>query len=204
MQKNNLKIGITGGIGAGKSVITKIFSILKIPVYDADKRAKWLMNYDKKLIFQIKEAFGEQSYKNENELNREYLAKKVFNDKDKLDILNSLVHPIVHIDYHNWLKNHEDKAYTIKEAALLFESGSYKELDRVIAVYAPKDVRITRVLLRDSHRTVKDLESIMERQMDDNEKKKMADFVIINDDKTMVIPQVLKLHQQFLDQSNNV
>jgi len=202
MQKKNLglRIGITGGIGAGKSTISGIFKVLGIPVYNADERAKHLMNHDLALIQQIIEIFGSDLYQN-GELNRIKLAKLVFEDSNALERLNQLVHPAVRRDYEEWLDQYKNSDYTIKEAALLFESGSYKGLDQTILVYAPLTTRINRVLLRDKNRSKMDIQNIINKQMDDNHKKKLADFTIINDDTALVIPQVLKIHQLLLSQS---
>ena len=202
MQKKNLglKIGITGGIGAGKSTISGIFKVLGIPVYNADVRAKHIMNHDSQLIQKIIENFGSDLYHN-GELNRKKLAKLVFDDSNALERLNQLVHPAVRRDYEEWLDQYKNSDYTIKEAALLFESGSYKELDQTILVYAPLATRINRVLLRDENRSKMDIQNIINNQMNDNNKKKLADFTIINDDTTLVIPQVLKIHQLLLNRS---
>jgi dephospho-CoA kinase len=197
-KKKGFDIGITGGIGAGKTLISSIFNNLGIPVYYADERAKFLMNHDEKLIREITEFFGPDTYLN-GRLNRSYLSSHVFINRDKLDQLNELVHPAVREDYLQWRQNHLEMPYTLKEAALLFETGSYKELEQTILIYAPLPLRIERTLLRDPHRTKKDIEKIIDNQMPDEEKKKLADHIIYNDDTRLVIPQVLKIHHQFMD-----
>ena len=194
MNRSPLKIGVTGGIGAGKTVVCRVFSHLNIPVYSADDRAKWLMANDPELVGQIKKQFGAGAY-DKNGLNRAYLARRVFSDETKLQLLNSLVHPAVGKDFQQWAESAADAPYCIKEAALLFESGSYRELDKTILVYAPEDIRIKRVLNRDPQRTESDVKAIMGNQMDEEEKRKYADFILLNDDKEMILPQVLKLHQ---------
>ena len=148
-----LQIGITGGIGSGKSLVCRIFSRFGIPVYDADRRAKSLMTTDGILISQIMKEFGDLSYDEKGELNRTYIAAKVFSDEGQLGKLNSLVHPRVAVDYQNWLTEHKDACYVVKEAALLFEAGSNKLMDKVIVVTAPEELRIQRVLARDRHRS---------------------------------------------------
>lgn len=193
--KSLLQIGITGGIGSGKSLITKIFVCLGVPVYDADSRAKYVMTTDGILIDQIKKEFGELSFQN-NELNRAYISKLVFEDQDKLKLLNSLVHPRVGEDYKNWV-DQQTSSYVIKEAALMFEAKSSEMLNKVIVVSAPEELRIKRVLKRDTQRTQKQVEEIIRNQMRENEKLKLADFVIVNDETHLVIPQVLALHQHF-------
>ena len=191
-----LQIGITGGIGSGKSLITRIFSCLGVPIYDADSRAKYLMTTDGILIDQIKKEFGELSFNNDNELNRSYLSRLVFADQEKLERLNSLVHPRVGEDYKKWV-DQQKSLYVVKEAALMFEAGSNKMLDKVIVVSAPEELRIKRVLKRDTHRTREEIEKIITNQLNEDEKLKLADFVIMNDELHLVIPQVLALHQQF-------
>ena len=193
-----LQIGITGGIGAGKSVICKIFSVLGVPTYDADSRAKAVMTTDGILIEGIKKEFGTLSFKANGELNREYLAAEVFNKPERLKVLNALVHPRVAIDYENWLAKQTSASYVLKEAALLIESGSYKSLDKLMVVSAPEDLRIKRVLGRDKHRDVAQIKNIIENQLEEAAKLKVADFIINNDDKHSLIQQVLTLHQQCL------
>ena len=196
---NLLQIGITGGIGAGKSLICKIFSTLGIPIYDADKRAKWLMVNDADLIAQIKDAFGSEAYLENGELNRQYLANKVFHDKAQVQLLNSLVHPKVGEDSIKWTAQWRGKVpYVIREAALMFESGSYKKMDKNITVFAPIDVRVKRVLVRDPQRDEDQVRAIINKQMSEEERQKLADYVIRNDESEMLIPQVLNLHEQFI------
>lgn len=194
----SLKVGITGGIGAGKSIVSEIFRTFGIPVYDADMMAKKLMNDHTDLKKAIIKAFGKLAYKDGN-LNRTYLAQIVFKDEENLTLINKLVHPVVINDYNHWLEKQYNRLYSVKEAALLFESGSYSDLDKIIFVYAPRVLRINRVLMRDSHRTKSDIEIIMARQMSDNKKKKLSDYVIVNDEHNMLIPQVLEVHQKLMD-----
>jgi dephospho-CoA kinase len=192
-----IQIGITGGIGSGKSLVCRIFHALGVPVYDADSRAKIVMTTDGILIDQIKKEFGTLSYNEEGELNRELLSRTVFNQPDRLAKLNSLVHPRVAWDYNQWLGEQSSARYCIKEAALLFESGSAQLLDKIIVVEAPDEIRIRRVLQRDTHRTREDVVRIIKNQMPQSEKIKMADYVIKNDESELIIPQVLKLHEWF-------
>ena len=193
-----LRIGITGGIGSGKSLICKIFMSLKVPVYDADSMARNLMTSDFVLIDQIKREFGESSYQPDGSLNREYLSKKVFNDPNELEKLNQLVHPRVGIDSENWIERNKAYPYIVKEAALLFESGTNKLLDKIIVVTAPESLRVQRVLSRDKSRREEDVLKIIRNQMDEEEKIKRADFIIRNDESELVVPQVLKLHERFI------
>jgi dephospho-CoA kinase len=193
----SLRIGVTGGIGSGKSLVCKIFATLGAPTYDADSRARRLMTEDKVLVDQIKQKFGAQSYSG-GELNRDYLSKEVFNDTEKLKMLNSLVHPRVAIDSEKWMKENVKAKYLIKEAALLYESGSNKTLDKIIVVTAPEDMRVKRVVARDKSKTNADVLKIIHNQMSEDEKVELADFIIRNDESELVVPQVLKLHERFI------
>jgi dephospho-CoA kinase len=195
--KTPLEIGITGGIGSGKSLICRIFQQLGAAVYDADSHAKELMTTDGILVSDIKKEFGDLSYHPDGALNRSYLADHVFHDEEKLKKLNGMVHPRVAMDYTNWVRRQVGKRYVLKEAALLFEAGSDKLLDKIIVVSAPELTRQKRVLKRDPHRTVEQFKEIVEKQMPEEEKLKRADYIIVNDDATLVIPQVLKLHDEF-------
>ncbi|PRY89135.1 dephospho-CoA kinase [Mongoliibacter ruber] len=192
--KKPLTVGITGGIGSGKTTVAKIFSILGVPIYFADDRAKWLMGNDPILISKIKESFGEESFSESGELNRKYLAEKVFADTEKTKQINALVHPAVGKDFEVWVAL-QNAPYVLKEAALLFETGSYKQLDQVINVSAPLKLRVSRVLMRDPQRTEKQINDIIDKQLPDEEKNEKADFVIKNTENKLLIPQVLKIHQ---------
>ena len=197
--KTPLQIGITGGIGSGKSLICRIFALLGVSVYDADSHAKALMTTDGILVSQIEKEFGDLAYHRDGRLNREWLAPHVFADEEKLHRLNSLVHPRVAVDYAKWLDAQSNEPYVLKEAALLFESGSYRQLDKIVVVSAPEDIRRQRVLKRDSHRTVEQFKGIVEKQLPEEEKLQRADYIIVNDEEKLVIPQVLKLHELFKD-----
>ncbi|CAM3503090.1 dephospho-CoA kinase [Sphingobacterium prati] len=190
-----LKIGITGGIGSGKTFLAKLFEALGVPVYNADEEAKRLMNSDTRIKKQLIELFGEATYK-DGKLDRTFLATIVFSDKEKLELLNGIVHPIVIQEAKDWAERQTSR-YSLKEAALLFESGSYKELDYTILVTAPMDVRIQRVIKRDSV-TEQQVRERISKQLSDEEKLQLADFVIINDGITPLLPQVWTLHQKFL------
>ena len=192
-----LLVGITGGIGSGKSTVCKLFSLLGVPVYTADDRAKWLMNHDSPLKEKILEVFGSESYLSNGELNRAYLAASVFSNPEKVAALNTLVHPAVRKDFMDWVSQ-QSAPYLIKEAALLFETGAAKELDCVINVSSPLRVRMARVLLRDQHRTEEQVNQIIDQQLPDEEKNERADFSIKNTDNKLLLPQVIALHEQLL------
>jgi dephospho-CoA kinase len=179
------QVGVTGGIGSGKSLVCRIFSALGAPVYDSDSRAKVLMTTDGILINQIRKEFGTLSFNEDGSLNREFLSRQVFQDHGKRELLDQLVHPHVAADYKNWV-NIQSFAYVVKEAALLIETGSYKALDSTIVVTAPDELRIMRVLERDPHRTEQMVKDIINAQMPQTEKTAKADFVIINDGQVAV------------------
>lgn len=189
-----LRIGLTGGIGSGKTTVAKIFETLGVPVYYADDEAKRLMNADPALKAAITKHFGEKSY-NEQGLDRSYIASVVFNDKKKLELLNSLTHPATIRDAEEWMKK-QNVPYIIKEAALLFESGANKSVDKVIGVSAPLQLRIKRIVKRDGM-TEEEASKRMKRQMNEEEKMKLCDWVIVNNEEQMLLPQVLELHQKF-------
>lgn len=192
-----LRVGITGGIGAGKSIVCRLFQVLGIPVYDADREAKNIMVEDEAVIASLKNAFGEKVYQASGELDRAYLAEMVFNDKDKLDELNSIVHPAVIRAGETWADAQEG-AYSLKEAALLFESGSYKKLDFTIMVTADEAIRIERVMERDQV-TEQQVRARMEKQWPDSQKIVLADAIIINDGTESLISQVMTLHERLLN-----
>lgn len=191
-----LKVGITGGIGSGKSTVSKIFELLGIPVYYADDRAKDILVRDQELAAAVRQHFGPETYDANGTLNRKYLGNIVFNDKDKLALLNSLVHPATIRDSNLWASQ-QQAPYVLKEAALLFESESFHYLDKIIGVYAPQPLRILRVMKRD-HATREEVLARMHKQIDEKIKMRLCDYVIQNDEQQLVIPQVLALHQQLL------
>lgn len=192
-----LKVGITGGIGAGKSTVARIFHLLYIPIYSADERAKWLMEHDEDLKARIISSFGENSYQKEGNLNREYVAKEIFSNLENTKIINGLVHPAVKLDFIDWASK-QLSPYVLKEAALLYESGSYQDLDKIIHVSSPLKLRVLRVLLRDPNRTKEQVNGIINRQFSDEKKNSMADFVIKNVENKMIIPQVLEIHSKLV------
>ena len=194
-----LRIGITGGIGSGKSIASRLFQALGVPVYDADSRARWLMEHDVELRQHLSAAFGSDAYDAAGRLNRPALAATVFRNPELLAQLNALVHPHVGNDFERWALAQQQvgHAYVLKEAALLFEAGSYKQLDRIITVFAPQPVREARVRRRDPHRSAADVQAIMAKQLSEETKMQRADYVLTNDDVQPLLPQVLALHAAF-------
>ncbi len=190
-----LKVGITGGIGSGKSTVAKIFEVLGIPVYYADDASKKLMNDDAELKEKIQLNFGKGSYA-DGLLNRGYLSAIVFNNPEKLALLNSIVHPATIKDAAAWMLK-QTAPYAIKEAALIFESGAQEHLDKVIGVHAPAAVRIQRVMQRDKV-SREEVISRMNKQIDEEIKMRLCDYIITNDEQELLIPQVLKLHEELI------
>ncbi len=217
-----LKVGITGGIGSGKSIVCEVFKRLGVPVYYADDEAKIIVNSDKNIKEQLIKNYGIKIYTNAGEINKTKLSSIIFQDKNALKKVNSIVHPVVKQHFTEWLKNKEMAPspptggkvaclpklqrrqgeglykYIIKEAALLFESNSYKDLDIIVTIYAPENIRIKRVMMRDKtdESTIK---KRMKSQYSDEEKIKKSDYVIYNDQNQLILPQIIRLHKVFLN-----
>jgi len=189
-----LVVGLTGGIGSGKSLVAEIFSHLNIPIYNSDEKAKALMN-SPGLMGQIKSDFGEKTYV-DNKLNRSYLSKIVFNNSEELQKLNNIVHPVVRKDFILWHEQ-QDSLYTIREAAILFESGASQDCDKIIAVSANEEIRIARVMKRDNS-VREDVKARILNQWSDEKRNNLSDFVILNDEEKMLIPQVIRIHEQLI------
>ncbi len=189
--------GVTGGIGSGKSVVCSVLRLLGIPVYDADQEAKKVYDNNPDLLEKIKKEFSEIVFDKHGKIDKKKMAEVVFSDPGKLKLINSWVHPLVRKDFQKWCAMHEEAPYVVKEAAILFESGADKDCDRVIAVVSTPELRMQRIRDRD-RKTKNEVERIMENQWTDEERTKRSDFVIQNDEKEMLIPQVLSLHEQLI------
>ncbi|WP_395804912.1 dephospho-CoA kinase [Daejeonella sp.] len=197
-----LKIGITGGIGSGKTTVCRIFELLGIPVFYADNVAKTIMQTDSQLKNEILNVFGTESYSIDGQLNRPYISSIVFKDQSQLNKLNALVHPAVFRAFDRWISEQKEVPYILKEAALLYESESYKMCDLSILVISPESTRISRIKARD-HISEEEIMLRMKRQFSDEQKMKLANHILINDENRLLIPQILDLHQQFLKISRN-
>tara|TARA_B100000609_G_scaffold21492_1_gene15389 strand:- start:1427 stop:2020 length:594 start_codon:yes stop_codon:yes gene_type:complete len=184
-------VGITGGIGAGKSTVSKICKHLGFKVYNSDDRAKEIVSEDSNIKKRIISLFGNNVYKN-GVLDRKFLSDKIFNDKGSLQNINSIIHPAVKKDFNNWVINNSNEKILFKESALLFESGAYKELDKIILIVSDKNLRISRVLNRDKLRKKKEIESIIDKQINEVDAIKYADLVINNNHKKMLLPSVIR------------
>jgi dephospho-CoA kinase len=194
-----IKVGITGGIGSGKSIVSRVFEVLGVPVYYADDAAKRLMNEYEPMKQALIAAFGPETYTSE-QLNRSYLSSVVFNDAAKLSLLNSIVHPATLRDAEEWMLR-QNHPYALKEAALIFESGAQENLDLVIGVYAPAHLRIQRVMKRDGI-TRDEVKARMDKQIDEDIKMRLCDYVITNDEQELVIPQVIRIHEKILQRKH--
>ncbi|WP_374950334.1 dephospho-CoA kinase [Mucilaginibacter sp.] len=192
------KVGITGNIGSGKTTVCKVFEVLGVPVFYADDEAKKVMVQDELLIAGIRKAFGNEAYFEDESLNRKHIAGIVFNNPVELAKLNALVHPAVFRAFDKWVARFANQVpYVMKEAALLFESDSYKMCDRSLMVSAPLDLRIQRVIQRDGI-TADEVKSREARQLTEDKKRSLANDLVINDDTQFVIPQVLALHERYV------
>jgi len=188
-------IGLTGGIGSGKTTVSRVFATLNIPIYNSDIEAKKLINSSSKIKEKLIFEFGEEVYL-QNSLNKKFLANIIFNNKQKLEFVNSVVHPVVINHFHKWVSL-QISSYVIKENAILFESGMHKNVDLIITVTAPEETRIKRVQKRDNT-TYEEVKSRIKNQISDKEKIEKSDFKIYNDDDQLVLPQILKIHNSIL------
>ncbi len=192
------RVGITGGIGSGKTTVCKIFETLDIPVYYADVEAKKIMASSLSVKLQLKTLLGEAAYHKNGKPDRKYIASRIFSDKELLSKVNQIIHPAVQDDAERWIEQNRLKGklpYVLKEAALLVENGSYKSLDVLIVVTCPEDIRIKRVMKRD-HMTYAEVLKKVENQHPESEKIKVADFLIVNDGVRLLIPQVWEIHKK--------
>lgn len=188
-----LSVGLTGGIGSGKSLVADIFFRLGVPVYISDLKAKELMNSNSELISALKQEFGSDIY-NGTELNRKALADIIFNSEQKLKRVNEIVHPYVREDFLKWTNEHSDSNYIINESAIVFSSGLYKALDKVICVSSPLELRVKRVIKRDNSNR-ESVEKIAARQLSDAERIEKSDYILYNNEEELLVPQIIKLHQ---------
>ncbi len=190
-----LKVGITGGIGSGKTTICKFFEVMGLPVFIADTEARKIMESSPVVRSKLILSFGKEIYLPDHALDRKKLAAMVFNSPLLLEKINSIVHPEVHRHFQEWY-NRQDAPYIVYEAAILFESGFYRQMDFNILVTAPEEERIKRILLRENT-TEKDVKSRMAKQWKDEEKKKLANFVIVNNNRELIVPQLIELDKKF-------
>jgi len=197
--KPAMKLGVTGGIGSGKTTVCRIFNVLGVPVFDADKAAKQIMDTDKNMMTSLNSIVGKDLYLT-GTLNRTELAKLIFNDTTLLAKVNSLVHPAIYDLFKGWVTE-QNTPYVILEAAILFESGGTKHLDRILSVVAPVEDRIKRVIKRNSLTKEEVLDRIR-NQMEDEARIKLSDYVIVNSENEMIIPSIMRIHTEILTSIN--
>ncbi|GAA4438993.1 dephospho-CoA kinase [Ravibacter arvi] len=191
-------VGVTGGIGSGKSTVCRLFMTLGIPVYEADARARWLTEHDPEIRKEIVALLGAGAYRHDGSYDTGFVSSKVFPDKGLLTELNSIVHPRVRLDTLKWVEARQDAPYVIKEAAIMGKAGPGTGIDFVVAVLSPVELRKKRVLSRDIHRTEAQFDAILANQASDSQLLEIADFVVRNDEKAMLIPQVLQIHERLV------
>ena len=203
-----IKIGITGGIGSGKSVVCAVFQALGAPIYEADARAKWLTEHDPILKADIVRVLGPNAYDHTGRYSRAWVASQVFTNPELLTQLNAVIHPRVFADTAAWVNQHADKPYVVKEAALMKRSsdstdGNSNLLDKIIVVQAPMSMRIERIRKRDPQRSEAEIRNIIERQISDAERAHFADYILENDESQLLLPQIIRMHEDFLRQWTN-
>jgi dephospho-CoA kinase len=191
-----LKIGITGGIGSGKTTVCRIFELLNVPIYYADEASKKLLVSDPGIKKEIVAVFGEEVLDEQQAISRKKIAERVFGNESELKKLNAIMHPAVALHFESWLKDHASQPYILKEAAIMFESGAYRQMDKIITVSAPEELRIARVLNRDVT-TKEEIQRRIQAQLSEEERIKRSHYVIVNDEQQLVIPQVISLHVRF-------
>ena len=189
------RIGLTGGIGSGKTTISKVFELLKVPIYNSDKVAKNIISKNSYVKHQIIKNFGKEVMIN-NKIDNKKLSILLFNDKKKIEIINDIIHPLVKQDFNSWCEKKNSK-YIIKESALIFSSNSYLELDEIIFAKCPMELRIKRVMKRDN-KTKKQVESIINNQNSDKFFEENCKYIIFNNEKVLLTPQIIKLHKVFI------
>ena len=194
-----MKIGITGGIGSGKSTVCGIFKNLGVPVFNSDEAARKLVNENKDVNLALRAAFGDDMFFSDGNLDRKRLAKLVFNNPPELEKLNAIIHPLVYREFNKFCEEHKKAKYVVKEAAILFETKVHQHLDKIINVYAPREMRIERVLKREEN-TRENIERIMRFQLPDEEKNRLSDYIIVNENIDDLLPQVMEIHEFLLNE----
>ena len=184
-------IGITGGMGSGKSTVSKILRHLNYKVYNSDIRGKELIGEVRSIRDQLESIFGDEIFNN-NKLDAKALSRKVFKDDSSLKKINSIIHPEIEKDFNSWVASNLNDKYLFKESALLFETGAFRHLDKTILIIADKDLRINRVLERDADRSKKEIENIISKQIDEYEASKLADVILYNNQDDLLLPRVIE------------
>ena len=192
-----LKIGITGGMGSGKSLVCSIFSLLNVPIYNADLRGRLILETNHDVEKKVQALLGKKAYPETGNPDRKYIASKVFNDKDLLAKLNAIIHPAVNEDFISWIEGYHDRPYILKEAAIMIEAGTYKNLHGIIVITAPEELRVSRVMARDGV-SREEVMARVEKQLSESERLKYADYIIYNDGSESLIRQIAKIHGELM------
>jgi dephospho-CoA kinase len=187
-------LGLTGGIGSGKSTVAMVFKTLGVPVYNSDDRGRE-MYFDPEVRIKVEALLGKKAYRGERELDREFVRKKIFSDPAMLVRINDIIHPAVKKDFQLFKRRHKKSAYVIKETALLFEAGIDKSVDKILLITATMTLRMERLKKRDAHLSETEIEAVIAKQWGDEEKSKKADWVIENNEEKLLLPQILKVHE---------
>ena len=194
-----LRIGLTGGIGSGKTSVSNILKNLGVPIFSSDEMGRKILNEDPKAKEEVEDAFGTDMYNSDGSLDRKRMANLVFNDPTSLVELNAIVHPKVNDAFEKWCTDHEKSPYIIKEAAILLETGAYHDLDKIVNVFAPRELRIERVMRRDKV-SRDDVLKRMRFQYSEEERNELADFIVMNEKDTDLLPQVMEMHEILLNE----
>lgn len=190
-----IQLGITGGIGSGKSVVCAILQTLGFPVFNSDLEARLLLSNNPKVVKNVKQLLGDSAYLSDGQPDRKYIAGRIFQNEDLLNQLNSILHPEVRATYHSWVANLQHHRLVVKEAAIMFESGAWVDLDHIAAVVAPLPLRVKRIMQRD-RKTESEIMLVVNRQMAESELIKRSSRIIINDDQQLLMPQILKMLEE--------
>ncbi|HNW99052.1 MAG TPA: dephospho-CoA kinase [Bacteroidales bacterium] len=192
-----IKVGLTGNIGSGKTIVSNIFKVLRVPVYNADLRARVIMEKPE-IINKISVLLGNEILDENGIPDKKKIAAIVFNDKSKLEKLNHIIHPLVIADFEKWIKEQSGTGYVIMESAILFETGYNELFDKIIFISAPETLRVKRVMMRDGVNAVS-VKSRIKQQLPEKNKISKADFVIVNNERKLLIPQVLKVNKEITE-----
>lgn len=196
-----IKLGVTGGIGSGKSTVCEIFRLLGVPIYEADAEARILQNSHPQIVSELKQVFGDDIYDDTNQLKRKKLASLVFGNPELLAKLNQIVHPKVRKHFLDWLESHKTSPYIVYEAAILFESGFYRNMDKILLVTAPEALRISRVIARDTV-TEAEVRRRIGNQLPEDEKRRLADAILDNNNQQLLIPKIVELDRNLKQHGN--
>ena len=200
MKEETIKLAITGSIGSGKSVVSRMMNVLGVPVYDCDVNAKRLMTDDEFIVSELKRMFGDECYEDDGTLNRQYIASRIFTDKENIKRVNSLVHPVVKRDFEEWAEK-QDSSVVAVETAILYESGMIEAVDKVLVVWADRETAINRTIQRSGMNRIQ-VENRMNNQMSVDDLLLMSDYSLYNDGDEPLLPRVMSVVEELKNISN--